>query len=330
MAKISVIVPVYNVEEYLRESLDSIVNQTFQELEIICVNDGSTDSSLEILKEYAGKDSRIKIINQENQGQGAARNNAIEIATGEYLGFVDPDDWIEPDMYEKAYNAIKNTDLDFVEFYSVNRFINKPSTISKTSVIPINKIYNPLDYPEFIFKRFAAWNKLFKTDFIKRNNIKFGKGRLAEDQIFTIKARCLANGSYFIDEALYNYRKLINSSTRGFNLDQLNRVEMLKDLRIFFIEQGIFNQLEPYFETYFMGKLAYAYSRVPEEYKEDWEKSVREFLSNDQLKEYNKRKLLRKKSFFENIFSVINRNCPEGKVKVITILGLEFKLKKVI
>ena len=96
--KFSIIIPVYNVEKFLRESLDSIVAQTFKDFEVICVNDGSTDNSLEILKEYANNDSRIKVISQENQGQGVARNNAIDIAQGKYLLFVDPDDFIESNM----------------------------------------------------------------------------------------------------------------------------------------------------------------------------------------------------------------------------------------
>ena len=95
MVKISIIIPVYNVENYLRVCLNSIVNQSLSDIEIICVNDGSVDNSLDILKEYAAKDNRFVIINQENCGQGIARNKALDIAKGKYIAFVDPDDWIE-------------------------------------------------------------------------------------------------------------------------------------------------------------------------------------------------------------------------------------------
>ena len=105
--KVSVIIPVYNVEQYLRECLDSVVNQTLKDIEIICVNDGSTDNSLVILEEYAAKDERIKIVNKENGGLSSARNCAIPLARGEYIGFVDSDDWIDLDFYEKLYNTAK-------------------------------------------------------------------------------------------------------------------------------------------------------------------------------------------------------------------------------
>lgn len=112
MPKVSIIVPVYNVEKYLRKCIDSLVNQTLNDIEIICINDGSTDKSLKILKEYKNKDSRIILLNQENSGQSVARNRGIEIAKGEYLGFVDPDDWIDLDYYEKLYNAAIGTNAD--------------------------------------------------------------------------------------------------------------------------------------------------------------------------------------------------------------------------
>ncbi|MBL0052071.1 MAG: glycosyltransferase family 2 protein [Bacteroidetes bacterium] len=106
-AKVSVIIPVYNTELYLNKCLDSVINQTLKEIEIICINDGSKDSSLDILKAYAKKDDRIIIIDKKNGGQGLARNIAIKKATGEYLGFVDSDDWIAHDMFEKMYSSAK-------------------------------------------------------------------------------------------------------------------------------------------------------------------------------------------------------------------------------
>lgn len=114
MLKVSVIIPVYNVEAYLRQCLDSVVNQTLREIEIICVDDGSTDKSAAILKEYAAKDGRIKVLTQSNTGAGAARNAGIARATGEWITFCDADDWIEPDAIEKMVAAAQREDADCV------------------------------------------------------------------------------------------------------------------------------------------------------------------------------------------------------------------------
>ncbi len=118
MAKVSVIIPVYNVEPYLKQCMDSVVGQTLKDIEIICVDDGSTDGSLDILKEYATEDSRIQIIEQKNAGAGAARNNGMRHATGKYLSFLDSDDFFEPRMLEKAYDLAEKDQADFVAYKS--------------------------------------------------------------------------------------------------------------------------------------------------------------------------------------------------------------------
>ena len=119
MPKVSIIVPTYNVENYLRECMDSIVGQTLKDIEIICINDGSTDKSLEILKNYAAKDPRIIIVDKKNEGYGVGMNIGLERASGEYIGIVEPDDFVPANMYEDLYNAAKKNDLDFVkaDFY---------------------------------------------------------------------------------------------------------------------------------------------------------------------------------------------------------------------
>ena len=112
MIKVSVIVPVYNTEEYLEKCLNSLINQTLKEIEIICVNDGSTDNSGKILKQYAKRYPQVKVIEQQNLKQGAARNNGVKTATGEYIGYVDSDDWVDLDYFEKLYNTAKKYDSD--------------------------------------------------------------------------------------------------------------------------------------------------------------------------------------------------------------------------
>ena len=118
MVKVSVIIPVYNVEPYLKQCMDSVVGQTLKDIEIICVDDGSTDGSLDILREYAAEDNRIQIIEQKNAGAGAARNNGMRHATGKYLSFLDSDDFFEPRMLEKAYDLPEKDQADFVAYKS--------------------------------------------------------------------------------------------------------------------------------------------------------------------------------------------------------------------
>ena len=114
--KVSVIIPIYNPGELLRKCIDSVLNQTLNEIEVLCIDDGSTDDSKEIIMEYCQRDSRFKLISQENSGSGMARNNGISLSKGEYIVFLDADDWIEPNMCEALYNHAKNLDVDLVLF----------------------------------------------------------------------------------------------------------------------------------------------------------------------------------------------------------------------
>ena len=219
MPKVSVIIPVYNVEKYLRECLDSVVNQTLKDIEIICVNDGSTDNSLKILEEYASQDSRIKIINQENQGAGAARNKGLEFAQGEYLSFLDSDDYFEPDMLKMMYDKSKLNDLDIVVVKSrqydllTNNFSNI-ETAFNVQFLPKKEIFNYSDATDYIFNIFNgwAWDKLFKKDFILLNKIKFQNLPKLNDMYFVYAALILAKKISIIDEVLITHR--INISTQ--------------------------------------------------------------------------------------------------------------------
>lgn len=332
MTKVSVILPVYNVEEYLRQALDSIVNQTLKDIEIICVNDGSKDNSLNILEEYASKDDRVKIINQENQGQGAARNNAIKIATGEYLSFVDPDDWIEFDMYEKLYNKAIENSADLIEFsfYRNNDFNNSVQKKKVKLKLPQNTIFNTLDYPEYIFQspRYP-WNKFYKTDTIKNNNIRFGQGRWQEDQNFVISARALANRVlYYPNNYLYHYRIRINSSTNKINMDILKKVELVKELKEFLISKNLFKELEKFYNKYALEGLTEAYKRVPDDHKTNFDNDVKNFLSENQYAIYEKKKH-RSKHFLENIFAIKKMFIKGNLYKVVIILGRSIPLHKI-
>ena len=183
--KVSVIIPVYNAEKYLRQCLDSVVNQTYKNLEIICVNDGSTDNSSEILKEYASKDDRIILINQNNQGNGCARNVGLSRVSGEYISFIDSDDFILQNTYASVISLMIKDNLDILMFGHFD-YIDGECRKSFTNDI-FNKFKNKKISKENLIQYFllGVWNKIFKSSFLKDNNIFFPKDfNIAEDAIF--------------------------------------------------------------------------------------------------------------------------------------------------
>lgn len=191
MIKLSIIVPVYNVAEYLERCLNSLINQTLNEIEIICVNDGSTDNSLCILEKFAELDKRIKIINQKNKGLSGARNTGIKLVQGEYFGFLDSDDWVDLDYFEKLYKRAKNCDADI----SLGDFIRKGKFKHKIR-LKLNKEEEFVgDNEKFYGSQFyhfpCVWNKIYKTS--KFNDLRFIEGIFFEDGPYTIQALHRAN-----------------------------------------------------------------------------------------------------------------------------------------
>ena len=175
--KVSVIIPVYNVEQYLHECLDSVINQTLKEIEIICVDDGSTDSSLEILKEYAAKDNRITVIAQENLHAGVARNAGLTVAKGEYVHFLDSDDWVDLDTYEKLYNIIKKQNVNLIKFKSYTYDSQKNQIIdneyTEMSYITNNvTISIDTDTKLAIGISDSPWSGFYNLNFLRKNKRK--------------------------------------------------------------------------------------------------------------------------------------------------------------
>lgn len=333
MAKVSVIVPVYNVEKYLRQCLDSLVNQTLTDIEIICINDGSTDGSLAILEDYASKDKRIRLISQENQGQGVARNRGIELSTGEYLGFVDPDDWIELNMYEEMYSKAKLSDAMIVEAMYSEFFESSGKTkIRKSPVtLPENQVFTWKIHKDYLFKSsiLAVWNKIYKKTFVNQHKIRFAEAKLAEDHIFTLKSKVLAEKINFINKPYYNYRVHRDSAVNSISPETLRVIDILKDVNAFFNEQGVRNKYNcKEFDSYFEFTLARQYASVPEGCKSLYEQKCRAFLTDKQYKEYQKFKFGKFKPL-ERIFSLKNETCFGVRYKVLVLLGCKIKFKPV-
>jgi len=221
---ISIIVPVYNVEKYLERCLDTLLNQTYSKLEIILVNDGSTDNSGAICDKYERKDKRIKVIHQLNKGLSGARNTGIKNVKGEYLGFVDSDDWVELNMFEIMLQTSIEKKVDVVECQ-----LNKTDNKTDGTLLPIIKnahIENRSDTLKRIIgnQSFSVWRRLYKTQLVK--DIRFVEGKNSEDVYYTLEVLNRVNKIAFINNKLYNYFIGGVSITRGgYRLKTLDTVD---------------------------------------------------------------------------------------------------------
>lgn len=188
MVKVSAIIPVYNVAKYLRQCLDSLVGQTLRDIEIICVDDGSTDGSGAILDEYAAKDSRVRAIHQANAGAGAARNVGLNLARGDYLFFADPDDWMREDLLMSLHRCAASADADVV----VAGYVKHANATGRESVQmprrewPVKEVFSSCDIPTKIFNlsRHTVWDKLFKRAFVAGRKICFQQTPRFNDMFF--------------------------------------------------------------------------------------------------------------------------------------------------
>ena len=268
MVDVSVIVPVYNVEDYLGECLDSIVNQSLRNIEIICINDGSSDNSLDILNEYAKRDDRIKVIDQENAGLGASRNQGLINAKGKYVLFIDSDDYIDLTTLEKLYdNAISNdSDMVLYKFLKLNK-----NRISKRKVaFRIDEIFGQRDYSHFTFTyadvkpqvlntAFSACLKLYKKEFLDSDDdFYFSTGTAFEDVLFHVKVMLNASRISFVPEYLYYYRfnqnSIVNTCENAFDI-----LKVIDSVEEYLIKSDYYNEFIDEFNLF---KVAQIYSYV--------------------------------------------------------------------
>ncbi len=211
--KVSIIVPVYNAEKYLDKTITSLIEQTLEEIEIICVNDGSTDKSEEILNKYKIIDSRVKVITQKNLGQSAARNTGIKAARGEYVGFLDSDDWADINAFEKLYNKADGGDIVIGNICTYNEKLNTynyDDSYLSINVFPkdlFDKKFLPSECTDFLFRiSVTPWNKIYRRDFILKNNLFFYENLNFEDNLFFLETFLTAKTITLSPEAVIFYR----------------------------------------------------------------------------------------------------------------------------
>lgn len=243
MPNLSIITPIYNTQKYLNRCLDSLINQTLKDIEIICINDCSTDNSLEILKEYQNKDKRIKIINlKENKKQGYARNIALNKANGEYIGFIDSDDWIDLNYFEKLYTKAKEYDCDIA--LATNVRIGKNKYKKRLNIKKEEIVYSLEDKIRICnqWKNECPTNKIYKTKFLKDNNITFSEGCFCEDKIFTTKAIYYSNKIISVPNIYYYYfenpTSTVNSKAKKHTKELINDKNKAKKEVINFLRQN--------------------------------------------------------------------------------------------
>ena len=278
MCLLSVIIPVYNVEEYLEQCLDSVINQNLRDIEIICVNDGSTDNSLNILEKFASKDKRVRIISKKNGGQASARNLGIRVANGEYIAFVDSDDFIKEDMFSKLYDAAENNDLDLamckVSLYdNISGKIDNNAWYYKLGVFENfnKKIFNHIDTYEFTCNiSVTPYNKIYKSSLLKENDIQFPEGLIFEDEKFFYDVYLRAKKISVVDDFLYYYRVNRKGSTVDISKDNdySDMVSIYKLIRQTFKETGNYENYKVLLANRLIHLELSRFTQTSEKYKE--------------------------------------------------------------
>lgn len=225
--KISIIIPVYNVEKYLRRCLNSIKNQTFYDWECILVDDGSQDDSGVICDEYSAKDERFKVIHQKNQGVSIARNVGLDNANGEWIGFVDGDDWLDEKTYETAYKIATQNNVDLIQWSVV---IENSCTKKKKNIVFESRFFSYADAVTYWYP--TMWHKLVSRKLIYDNNLLFPVGiKLSEDRFFALQCYLKSRKSFAIAETFYHY--MMNESSASHSMTQemiLQEIDVIKKM----------------------------------------------------------------------------------------------------
>ncbi|WP_407376088.1 glycosyltransferase [Methanobrevibacter sp.] len=323
MVKVSVIVPVYNASDYLKESLDCILNQTLSDLEVICVDDGSEDNSLDILNQIASDDDRVRVFSQSNQGGGAARNNALSYATGKYLYFMDADDEIKKDAFARLYDVCEENDLDFVIFKAVNyaedtgEYFETPYyNMDKIRDFARGKVFSYDDLGELIFNiSVTPWCKFYNRQFVSKTGARFLEGSIFHDNQFFWEVLFNAERMYFLDESLYIRRRHSASSTGAGDLRYINIINVVNNIIKLFVKYG---QLDKYKEILYNKKVFWIHTRyleIRDEFKDDFYREMKLDFENTE------------DASFEGLLDDKNRTIFTGAVNSKTRKEFDLRLR---
>ena len=321
--KLSIIVPVYGVEKYIDKCLNSLVKQSLKEIEIIVVNDGTKDNSQKIIDKYVKKyPDKIKSYIKENGGQGSARNYGLKKTTGEYIGYVDSDDFVEKDMYKKLYNKAKENNYDIV----VCGNYNVSEDYQNKNIDAFINNYNT-DLENIFFGKMAVWNKIYKRDILIKNKLEFKEKVWYEDLAFTLKAIMNSNTFAFIDEPLYDYLIREGSTMNNSNVKRnLEILEAFDDI-LSYIKH---NKKEEYFDKVEFLAIDHIYiSAIVRILKANADNKIKKETVNELICYMNKNFPNYKNNEYVNtlsrnrkiIYKLIN-------LKMYNLVNLIFKIKK--
>ncbi len=280
---VSILVPICNVEKYLAQCLDSLVNQTLREIEIICINDGSTDNSLSIIKEFAAKDKRIVIIDKPNSGYGDSMNQGLSIAKGEYIGIVESDDFADATMFEKLYNLTNNGSVDIVRSNYYRYWDTKGDAESfEVEIRQYEKVITLSDEPSLLLISPAIWSAIYRKDFLLKNDIRFltTPGASYQDTSFFIKTLFKAQKIVYTKDKFLHYRQdNASSSVKQCSLQKAKYVhtELQECDKFLKKEQKRYEEIKRFYNTKKLKTYLWNLYRV------DDKKGYLELMRNDSL-----------------------------------------------
>ena len=210
MVKVSLLIPIYNAARYLRICLDSVMAQTLSDIEVICINDGSSDESLSIVREYMAKHPMIRLVDKRNSGYGHSLNEGLKVAKGKYVGIVESDDFVEPQMFECLYNQAEQSEAEVIKSNFFSFYSSKGNSFYEMlASCPYGRIFEPVCIPQIFFGEIYLWTGLYRLDFLKENDIWFNEtpGASFQDVSFTFKVYASTKRMMAIRDAFYHYRK---------------------------------------------------------------------------------------------------------------------------
>ncbi len=312
MTKVSIIVPFHNVEKYISKCLTSLIYQSLEDIEIICINDASTDDSKNIVQHYMENDERIILLNVENMsGQSYARNLGLEVASGEYIGFVDSDDWVELDMFERMYNKAKSIDSD-ITMCQAQLYDDKEQTFYTNDYYSLkslekygDKVFTPEETKDEILNiNVVLWNKIYKREFLQNTLVKFQDGYIYEDLPFFFETYLKAQRINILWEAPYYYRQNRQFSTMQ-NSDKkvYDRIPMVERTYNVLKQAQFFEEKKAEIISWIIDDIFHRYTLLEDKYYEDYFAKMKEFFQRIKLTKEDEQELAKSYCYdeFKNI-----------------------------